>query len=79
VPVPELRDPVVLVEATVAAYHEDDVSSEDLLVHYESNLGVRRTVAVLPLEFPQRNLHTIARILSIGGSYTQVQLVCLHC
>ena len=65
-PVPELRDPVVLVETAVAAYHEDDVSSEDLLVHYESNLGVRRAVAVLPLEFPQRNLHMIARTLSTG-------------
>jgi len=62
-PVPELRDPVVLVEAAVAAYHEDDVSSEDLLVHYESNLSVRWAVAVLPLEFPQRNLHTVARTL----------------
>lgn len=79
VPVPELRDPVVLVEAAVAAYHEDYVSPEDLLVHYESNLGVRRAVAVLPLEFPQRNLHMIARTLSIGASYTQVQFVCLHC
>jgi hypothetical protein len=47
-PVPELCDPIVLVEATVAAYHEDDVSS----VHYKSNIGVRRTMAVLPLEFP---------------------------
>jgi hypothetical protein len=45
---PELCDPVVLVEATVAAYHEDDVSS----VHCENNIGVRRNVAVLPLEFP---------------------------
>lgn len=77
--VPELRDPVVLVEAAVAAYHEDDVSSEYLLVHYESNLRVRWAVAVLPLEFSQRNLHMIARTLIIGASYTQVEFVCLQC
>uniref|UniRef100_A0A0E0JH09 Uncharacterized protein n=1 Tax=Oryza punctata TaxID=4537 RepID=A0A0E0JH09_ORYPU len=38
--------------AAVAANSEDDVSSQHFLIHYECNFGIRRALAVLPLEFP---------------------------